>query len=67
MFDYSRMVGRFYEPEEKICLIFDNVYYDKLRELPWFAKKYYTEDNRWGSLHNEYHHHDMPRAREWAD
>ena len=36
VFDYSRMVGRFFEPDEKICLIFDNVYYDKLRELPEF-------------------------------
>ena len=36
VFDYSRMVGRFFEPDEKICLIFDNVNYDKLRELPEF-------------------------------
>ena len=38
VFDYSRMVGRFFEPDEKICLIFDNVKYDKLRELPEFAE-----------------------------
>ena len=37
VFDYSRMVGRFFEPDDKICLIFDNVSYDKLRELPEFA------------------------------
>ena len=34
VFDYSRMVGRFYEPDEKICLIFDCVRYHKLREIP---------------------------------
>ena len=39
MFDYSRMEGRFFEPDDKICLIFDNVKYDKLRELPEFSKK----------------------------
>ena len=40
VFDYSRMVGRFFEPDEKICLIFDNVSYDKLREIPEFSKKH---------------------------
>ena len=37
VFDYSRMVGRYFEPDDKICLIYDNVNYDKLRELPEFA------------------------------
>ena len=40
VFDYSRMVGRFYEPDEKICIIIDNVNYDKLREIPEFAKRH---------------------------
>ena len=40
VFDYSRMTGRYFEPDDKICLIFDNVYYDKLRELPEFSKRY---------------------------
>ena len=66
MFDYSRMVGRFFEPDEKICLIFDNVFYDKLRELPEFAKRYRNDDGM-GSLRNEFMYPDMPRAREWAD
>ena len=37
VFDYSRMVGRFFEPEDKICLIFENVSYEKLREIPEYA------------------------------
>ena len=40
VFDYSRMVGRFFEPDDKICLIFSNEHYNKLRELPKFAHKY---------------------------
>ena len=77
VFDYSRMVGRYFEPDEKICLIFDNVYYEKLRELPEFAEKYEDVDYmstyrnehevHYNSLRNEFHFHDMPRAREWAD
>ena len=51
VFDYSRMVGRFYEPEEKICLIFCNEHYDKLRELPEFATRY-KDSSIGGSLHN---------------
>ena len=38
VFDYSRMIGRFFEPEDKICLIFDNEHYEKLRELPEFSE-----------------------------
>ena len=34
------MVGRFFEPDDKICLIFDNVYYEKLREIPEFGYRY---------------------------
>ena len=47
------MIGRFFEPDEKICLIFDNVNYAKLREIPEFE--------------DEYDYGDMPQAREWAD
>ena len=32
------MKGRFFEPDEKICIILDNVNYDKLRELSEFSK-----------------------------
>ena len=56
------MIGRFFEPDDKICLIFDNVNYDKLRELPEFGKKHLR-----GSLANEFEYHDMPYARPWAD
>ena len=63
MFDYSRMEGRFFEPDEKICLIFDNVNYRKLRELPEFAGRHARID----SLRNELIYPDMPRAKEWTD
>ena len=51
VFDYSRMVGRFFEPDEKICLIFDNVKYNKLRELPEFAQRHPDRNDK-GSLRN---------------
>ena len=51
VFDYSRMVGRFYEPDDKICLIFSNEHYSKLRELPEFAD-IYKDDAVYGSLRN---------------
>ena len=60
------MVGRFFEPDDKICLIFDCVNYDKLRELPEFAKRHLDVDWK-GSLRNELEYPDMPRAREWGD
>ena len=53
VFDYSRMFGRFFEPDEKICIIMDNVSYDKLREIPEFANSSLSAD--------------MPHARDWAD
>ena len=59
MFDYSRMEGRFFEPDDKICLIFCNSRYDKLRKLPEFANKQYND--------NELVYADLPRARKWAD
>ena len=46
------MTGRFFEPDEKICLIFDNVNYDKLRELPEFAKRH-PDSKGYGSIRNE--------------
>ena len=66
VFDYSRMVGRFYEPDDKLCLIFDNVNYDKLRELPEFALRF-PNNTPFTSLHNQLKFGDMPRAREEAD
>ena len=60
------MEGRFFEPDEKICLILDNVKYAKLRKLPEFSTRH--EDDRFmGSLSNELIYHDMPHARQWAD
>ena len=53
VFDYSRMVGRYFEPEEKICLIIDTVNYSLLREIPEFDNSNLSAD--------------MPRAREWAN
>ena len=61
------MVGRFFEPDEKICLIFDNVSYDKLREIPEFSKRHNPYNPYMGSLRDELQYADMPRAREWAD
>ena len=60
------MIGRFFEPDEKICPIFANVNYDELRELPEFSKRH-PDYESYGSLRNEHYYHDMPRAREWAD
>ena len=60
------MVGRFFEPDDKICLIFDNVSYDKLREIPEFSKRHEDEANL-GPLAGELEYHDFPLAREWAD
>ena len=60
------MIGNFFEPAEKICLIFDCVDYERLRELPEFASEY-PDDDFYGSLRNKLEYADMPRAREWAD
>ena len=56
------MVGRFFEPDEKICIIIDNVDYAKLRELPEFSVWH-----KYGSLANTFDYPDMPCAKEWAD
>ena len=31
VFDYSRMSGRYFKPDDRICLIFDNYEYSGLR------------------------------------
>ena len=58
------MEGRFFEPDDVICLIFSNEHYDELRKRPQFAKRH---DWSMASLSNELEYADMPRAREWAD
>ena len=63
IFDYSRMVGRFFGPDEKICLIFHCETYDTLREEPQFAQRH----NIAGFYDNEFEYYDMPRAKEQAD
>ena len=60
------MVGRFYEPDDKICLIFDNVNYDKLRELSEFSSSH-ADEHDMSTLRNKPFYHDMPHARQWAD
>ena len=40
MFDYSRMEGQYFEPDEKICIILDNTNYERLRELPEYSKRW---------------------------
>ena len=49
-FDYARMMHCYYEPDDRLCLIFDNSTYDMLRELPEYATSY----------------EDVPYASEWA-
>ena len=62
------MIGRFFEPDDKICIIFDNINYDKLRELPEFAIRFDSNENgNFRPIHNELQYGDMPRAREWAN
>ena len=60
------MIGRYFEPDEKICLIFCNEHYDKLREIPVFNMRF-PDKEMYGPLRNEFLYHDMPHAREWAD
>ena len=61
------MVGHFFEPDEKICIIFHCEHYDKLRELPEFNKRFGDDGRNYGSLQNELEYRDMLKAREWAD
>ena len=60
------MVGRFYEPDDKICLIFDNEHYEKLRELPAFSRRH-RNGSSIESLDSPLMYADMPCSREWAD
>ena len=46
------MVGRFFEPDDKICIIIDNVNYKRLRRIPGYNSSDYQ---------------DFPLARVWAD
>ena len=55
------MVGHFFEPDEKFCLIFHNEFYDKLRELPEFNKRYDDDEDE------DLIYDDMPHARKWAN
>ena len=55
VFDYSRMEGRYFEPDDRICLIFDNTDYNRLRELPEFSEKW-----SYGSLRHEFKYGDLP-------
>ena len=41
------MIGRYFEPDDKICLIFDNVSYDKLRER--YDRRYNNLSDLFGS------------------
>ena len=59
VFDYSRMEGQYFEPDEKICIIFDNTDYSTLRELPEFQE-------RWNKGAGGFRFCDVPQAREWA-
>ena len=45
------MVGRFYEPDDRICIIIDNVDYANLRLLPEFQERF-PDDKDWGSFAN---------------
>ena len=38
VFDYSRMSGRYFKPDERICLIFENHDYSGLRSIEAFEK-----------------------------
>ena len=60
------MVGRFFETNDKICIIFDNEQYDRLREIPEFSKRR-PDIPEERSLRNLIEYCDMPRAREWAN
>ena len=43
--EMQEKVGRFFEPDDRICIIIDNVSYDQLRELPEYAQKYPDEES----------------------
>ena len=37
VFDYSRMSGHFFQPDDRLCLIVGNVKYDQLRKQEGFS------------------------------
>ena len=43
--EIQEKVGRFIEPDDRICLIFDKISYDKLRELPEYAQSYADDES----------------------
>ena len=62
------MEGRYFEIDEKICLIFSNEHYGKLREIPEFAKTWRDSEYDCGDLNDDdFQYADMPCAREWAN
>ena len=52
------MSGRFYIPDDRICLIFDTANYSELRKRPEFAKN--------DELEGQLMYRDLPEASEWA-
>ena len=52
------MAGRFFIPDDKICLIFDTANYNELRKRPEFAKN--------DELEGQLMYRDLPEASEWA-
>ena len=61
------MIGRYFEPDDKICLIFSNEYYDKLRENPVFSHREHYDRRGRDDPDDEFMYPDLPCAREWAD
>ena len=59
VFDYARMAGKFFMPDDKICLIFDICDYSELRKRPEFGKSDELEGNLM--------YRDLPEAGEWAN
>ena len=59
------MVGRYFEPDEKICLIFDNTDYERLREMPEYAERWNEGSTKFKS--GPFVYGDLPIASKWAD
>ena len=58
VFNYSRMSGRFFQPDDRICVIFDTCDYSELRRRPEFGMI--------DELEGQYMYRDLPEASEWA-
>ena len=43
VFDYSRMSGHFFQPDDKLCIIVGNVKYDQLRKQEGFSGPEYED------------------------